>query len=199
MPLGVYEKETTSWLEKHMKPDTIFYDIGANAGYFTLLGSQNAFRTYSFEPIPINVEVIKNHISENAITNVEVIPVALTDQVGIVRFVVASKNANSHLEDLDISHGFGQGILSVEGTTVDEFTKGNSPPSLLKIDVEGAELKVLEGARKCISEYAPDIILSTHSKKLKEDCRNFLQGLGYTVSELPGFVHELVATHNNNS
>ena len=57
--------------------------------------------------------------------------------------------------------------------------KFNCIPDLIKIDVEGAEVLVLQGARKVLSEYMPIILLSVHSDSLREDCVSFIKGLGY--------------------
>src|SRR3989344_4923608 len=61
------------------------------------------------------------------------------------------------------------------------FNKTNKVPTLIKIDIEGDELKVLQGSIKILKKYHPRIILETHSKRLEKDCLNFLFGLKYKI------------------
>ncbi|MDH3648125.1 MAG: FkbM family methyltransferase [Saprospiraceae bacterium] len=194
MPLGLYEKETTDWLLSRMNSRTVFYDIGANAGYFTLVGAKYAKKTYAFEPVPINVEVISKHIDYNEIGNTIIEQVAINDKKGLTNFTIEKKNANSHLAQLPISHASTSTVevIEVEAITLDDYVRENDPPTLVKVDVEGAEMSVLHGAKNCLTTFYPDIIVSTHSSQLYTDCNRFLVECGYKVSSLSGFDHELI-------
>ena len=110
MPLGRFEEETSNWLKSQLKPGMTFIDIGANAGYFTLLGSR-AVRTgkvIAFEPVPINFETIKGHLKTNRINNTKVESYAISDKKGEVKFIIEENNPNSHLEDIELSHASAQ-------------------------------------------------------------------------------------------
>ena len=75
MPLGLYEQETATWIIESLKRGGTFIDIGANAGYFTLIGSKSVGRdgrVFLFEPIPKNINMIKKHLQLNKIENVTV-------------------------------------------------------------------------------------------------------------------------------
>lgn len=106
MPLGLYEKQTAAWLVNQLKDCMTFLDIGANAGYFTLLGSKCVGKgsVIAFEPVPLNVETINKHIAANNISNTAVENIALSDRSGTCDFIIEKNNANSHLSDIDISH-----------------------------------------------------------------------------------------------
>ena len=67
-----------------------------------------------------------------------------------------------------------------ENESVDFFVKKTGKiPTLIKIDIEGAEVEALKGAKKTLKKYKPRIILETHSKELKKDCFEILKDFGY--------------------
>ena len=60
-------------------------------------------------------------------------------------------------------------------------------PTIIKIDIEGDEMKALAGSRKILKKYHPKIILETHSKELKKECLDFLFKLKYAVKHRKNF------------
>lgn len=175
MPLGAYERETTQWLVDNIAPGMTFLDIGANAGYFTLLGAKlvgPSGRVVAFEPVPQNIEVLERQIAINdigAYTSVET--AAISDAVGQAEFVIDSVNANSRLEAVNATHTRGVAVatVSVETTTLDRWCEAHQVrPDVIKIDVEGAELEALAGAEHVLAEVRPRLIVSTHSDALRD-------------------------------
>jgi FkbM family methyltransferase len=80
-------------------------------------------------------------------------------------------------------------------TTLDNCIFGElrfRPPDVIKIDVEGAELEVLQGASRAISEFHPTVFVELHGTELHADCHNFLVAKGYKVEDAYA---QLVATH----
>ena len=71
------------------------------------------------------------------------------------------------------------------------FNKTKKAPTLIKIDVEGDELKVLHGSIKILKKYPPRIILETHSKKLEKDCLDFLFKFRYIIKHKINFHNEI--------
>jgi len=204
MPLGVYEKETTQWLENQIQTDTIFFDIGANAGYFSLLGSRIAKcgKVISFEPVPTNIETIKSHISENKINNIIIEPIVISDKACLVEFSIEKTNANSHISDVKIEHAVSNPLntINVQSVTLDEFSlEKKITPNVVKMDVEGAEVKVLMGAANLLKSGNAVWIISTHSTSLYEDCKNIMQSYGYRIDSLHGFHHELLCYPGNHN
>ncbi len=88
--------------------------------------------------------------------------------------------------------GTGTGHVSMRGNvkvsmkTLDHLVELGkvASPDVLKIDVEGSEMLVLRGARNTIEDKKPIIILAVHSDDLEEQCRRFLEPLGYTFQNL---------------
>ncbi|MDB6069556.1 MAG: methyltransferase FkbM family protein [Verrucomicrobiales bacterium] len=179
--LGSYELEKQQLLERLLKPGMVVWDVGANAGFYTLamsklVGAEG--HVFSFEPLGDNIQKLNRHIRLNQLGNISVVQVALSDSVGLCGF------------DLGISHQ--KGFLSkntsgylVPCMTAYEFVKSKpeAVPSLLKIDIEGAESGMLEGAREMISKHRPILLLALHGPDQVLKCNALLQDLGYTVDQ----------------
>jgi hypothetical protein len=85
-----------------------------------------------------------------------------------------------------MGHFSSEGETLVPSTTLDSCIygeKGLRPPNVVKIDVEGAELEVLQGASRALSEFHPKIFLEMHGTQLHSDCRAFLVAKGYNIEE----------------
>lgn len=123
-------------------------DVGANFGLVSSLLSRKYNKVYAFEPEEENLERMRDLFKQNYIRNVEVIPLAASDKSGELTFFVA--DATSH-HSLGLSHE-SQSIektVKVNAITLDEFCDKNSidQVDLLKVDVEGFEKEVLDGAK----------------------------------------------------
>ena len=181
--LGSYEIGKRALFVRSIPAGTVVYDLGANVGYYTLQASVLAGpqgKVFAFEPLPRNLEYLRRHLALNRIENAVVIDAAVADRSGTVRFE----------EDASTSKGRigAQGGLEVRAIALDDWIDQGKlpPPNLLKIDIEGAELQALQGARKALSRTHPTIFLSTHSGKVHKDCLAFLGSLGYRVVSIDG-------------
>ena len=157
---------------KLLKHDSICFDIGTNVGFYTLLFSEYAKQVYSFEPLPRNLQYLIRMVKINNIHNVKILPCAVSD--------------SSHIGSFSEDHNPAMGKLSKNGSlpvlviTCDQFLlETKVSPDVIKIDVEGAELKVLKGASGLLRRAHPSILLSIHSDELRTDCLIFLKNIGY--------------------
>lgn len=151
-----------SALARHLRPGDVFYDVGANVGFFTLLGARlvgEAGRVYAFEPLPDNLQALRRNLSLNDAGQVEVLGVAAAERTGTARLVVTESSLGARLGPPEAADG-----LVVETLALDDAVVGRGllPPSLLKIDVEGAEGAVLRGMRSVLAEHRPIIICEVH-------------------------------------
>ena len=197
MPLGLYEKETTQWLINVINDGDIFFDIGANAGYFSLIGSKycGGGQVIAFEPILSNCNVINQHLNENNINNVIVENLAISKNTEKVQFSIQHNNANSHIENISITHALENKKESIQISAIsldDYIEKYKIIPSVIKVDVEGAENLVLEGATKLLQNFNTTWVISTHSSELFDECKDIMECYGYAVETLEGFHHELI-------
>lgn len=175
--LGIYETTIQRALTMHMDRGMICFDVGAHAGYHTLLmaratGAEGS--VLAVEPAAGNVAYLERHLALNRIHNVEVLQAAASDRDGVGLFMSGGTSYT--------------GALSDRGQRV-ETVRLDSPklpmPDLIKIDVEGAELQVLAGMSGIFdSGRRPLIILATHSAELEAGARDLLSERGYRLSHL---------------
>jgi len=86
--LGSYEWEMQKGMAREIKPGTTFYDIGANVGFYSLLASElvGSGRVYAMEPLAANIAYLRRHLELNRVHNVEVMEMAISDEVGKLAF-----------------------------------------------------------------------------------------------------------------
>lgn len=181
--LGSYELRKRLAFEREISPGSVIYDIGANVGYFSLLASEltgHDGKVYAFEPLPRNIEFLRKHVTLNRMVNIEVIEAAVSDQGGEASFDLGASSAMGHLAD--------SGEISVRMVNLDEmFDAGElQPPDYVKVDVEGAEYAVLQGARKLLETYQPVLFLDTHEREAHGPTIARLEELGYVFDILDG-------------
>ena len=178
--LGTYELDKQVLFSKYIKPGNIVYDVGANAGFYSLLSSllvSETGKVYSFEPLPANISYLKKHIELNKLGNVKVIEKAVSNKVSTVRFNFGDNRSAGHISN--------DGEIEVETISIDEFiSQGNPSPDIIKMDIEGAEYDALFGAKKLLRTKKPVIFLATHSSELRAECLKLLAEFDYTVTSI---------------
>lgn len=196
---NMMEAEQTETMLAEFTAGKVFFDIGANIGYYSILAARNIGETgtvVAFEPVISNLTFLYRHVQLNKANNIKVLPFALSDKSAIACFSLGQNSAMGHLAE-GSSNGKGEDLVYVPTVTLDEIAeKMNLMPDVMKIDVEGAEMEVFHGAENVLKTAKPTIFLSTHSPALRTECLEFLRGIGYRVSSmLPEGVdsHEFVA------
>lgn len=154
--LGTYENDIATSIAARVKPGMTVFDVGAHAGYYTLMFSRLVGpkgRVLSFEANPDNANNLRTHLRINGVENVEVIEAAVCDRSGEAYF-----EANSHRS----KYGY-MGKLADTGTHVKTIDLDSFPaPDLIKMDTEGAETLALAGASRILSEHRTTIFLALH-------------------------------------
>lgn len=165
------EPHTVAWLEQNIGPADVFFDIGANVGAYALvagvLGGEGV-RVYAFEPSVQNFPALLINVSANALAN-RVYPVnaALAGTCRKDAFHYHSLAVGAALHNLgrprdyrgrDFAPAFSQTVITL---TVDELVSryGFEPPTVVKIDVDGEECEVIEGARRTLAARPPRTIM----------------------------------------
>lgn len=189
--LGTYERDTQQRLERLIRPGDVVYDIGANAGYFTLLAAKlvgTDGSVVAFEPSRENIALLQRHIRLNGVTNATVIDAAASNADGTIEFVATDGLATGHVAGAYVgssaaTDGSVSAVSLVPAVKVDSLVMSGQlrPPNLMKIDVEGAELRVLEGARQTLASYRPRLLVELHNPVMDVQCPQFLAALGYEV------------------
>lgn len=201
---GLQEVEQCKCLAQILHLGQVFFDVGANVGFYSLLASRLVGSTghvIAFEPVPRNIAFLHRHIVLNNAENVTILPLACTDRSSVGLFCEGENNALGHLAGLtdeceltSVPHR----VSLVATLSLDEAAETLAVvPDVIKIDVEGAELRVLKGAKNLLGGVRPALLLSVHSAQLREDCLQFLESVGYHSQPLNknalGFATEFFA------
>jgi FkbM family methyltransferase len=183
--LGIYEYGKQKALRDLISPGMTVCDIGANAGFYTIALSRYVGpkgSVVAFEPLPQNLRKLRRHLDLNNIENVMVGECALADEKGTASFALGDSDFTGRL-----SHD-GGGAFTVATVSLDEVIAEDqlTDPSFLKIDVEGAEAKVLLGARQLVQRSHPTMLIAIHGGSAARDCFSILQTGGYAITSLAG-------------
>ncbi len=187
--LSVFELKETEWLKAQVKEDWVFFDVGANFGYYSMLASaasRGRARVYAFEPLASNCALIERNKSLNGFDGLRVFKIALSDREGEVGFFVPPDSCSGvgHIVEGDADSAGGH-IDTVQATTLDSFVAQHGVERLdfLKIDVEGAETSVLRGGRETLRRFRPRIMIEFFPEGLAK--------LNTSADELLALIHEL--------
>lgn len=199
--LGFQELDVQRLFARVVKKNFIVYDIGAYLGFYSLLSGRLAGlsgRVYAFEPLPRNVERLKFHILLNGMQDtVFCIPKAVADKTGKALYRDLDRDDYARFVDVESredNHLTKAGTI-VETISLDEFVfrENHLAPNLIKIDVEGGELKVLLGAQLLLKECKPVIICELHSSYVSPvEVYKELTHLGYRLKDSKGRVMSLI-------
>jgi FkbM family methyltransferase len=179
--LGSYEQHKQLAFARLVAPGSVVYDIGANAGFYTLLGAVAAGpsgRVVAFEPLPRNLAFLHAHVRLNALDNVTILDLAIADMPGRARFASGATAAMGALSNT--------GELWVRTSTLDALVQSAAipPPHVIKLDIEGGELRALQGARHVLARHSPTLLLATHEDGIHAACVELLFELGYECAPL---------------
>jgi FkbM family methyltransferase len=144
-----------------------FIDVGSNIGAYALFATltPSVTRVVAFEANPDAARELRANIALNELTNrIEVDPRAVSDAPGSLAFGIVSKfsGANSVVDTSIHDRSSFHEQLRIEAVTIDQLFEGSVEPFCIKIDVEGHEAQVLEGARRLLSNHAAIIQIEAY-------------------------------------
>ena len=183
---GVYEKGVAWAIETYLKPGNTMIDVGANIGFFTLLGNHIVGpqgKVYSLEPNPDIFELMRSSVKINAFRPRSVrLNMAAFSEPGTLELTwSAAKHGGGRLRTTDKIKA-DEKSAKVKTEMLDNLVKAEDlPVDLIKIDTEGSELYALQGAIK-ILEQSPNCVIITEWNP------NFLRGRGSSVQEAIKFI-----------
>jgi len=189
--MGTYERGLRGLMRAFIRPGDLCLDVGANIGWHTLLLSRlvgSSGHVHAFEPNPSVLKLLNENLHLNDIGNTTVHPVAVGNVNGEAFFnapPVGSKEAgNGYMVNSSLDEG--NGVIRVPICVLDSLLLSGRPVRFIKIDVEGYEAGVLQGASHILARYRPIVCmeqLDTHVKRAgfaAEAPTSVLRGLGYT-------------------
>lgn len=208
--LDYYERDV-GVMAKVRQTGSVFFDVGANEGPWTLTLGPGYKQVYAFEPDPRAALALLANLQDGPnsrrrdMAHVSVVRYALSDKEGQIELQMFDTSAHTcipgsrQLIDDDTRTKLGA-PMKMDCTTLDAHVarfaladRYDLKEAFIKIDVEGAEGLVLIGATDTLALHTPDILVEVHSEILREQCRSFLEhGFGYECEVIynPGY-HEL--------
>jgi FkbM family methyltransferase len=160
------EPELYNFLSRILKRGDVFVDIGANTGFISLLASDcvgDEGLVISFEPNP-SISLLANHLLENNAShkNYIILQQAVSDKAGLMEFSISSDDSPLMERASLVYKESNHHEIRVLCHSLDEVLAGCIVPTVIKIDVEGAELQVLEGAKVLIAKHRPMLCIEVH-------------------------------------
>jgi len=194
---GDYELPTIRFLRRVLKPRSVCLDVGAQMGSLTLaMATAASSKTivHSFEPEDQNAARFRENIALNALSNVTLHQTAVSTVDGALKLYLSSdRNAGTH-STVYIESNVSTEFIEIPSVRLDSFVRQHAlqPVDLIKIDVEGAEVDVIEGARSVLQHHRPIVImeLSDHLQQARgQTCTEFKQSMA-TLGYAPYFINE---------
>lgn len=184
---GDYEADLQAALFQELKPGQTFFDIGANAGFFCLLGAKavgSTGRVVGFEAHPITAAQIQKQVKLNNLSNVTVVAKAVSDSNGYAQFT--DDISSDMLSFANLRSDKPQNTIKVPTIKLDDIVSQFGIPDLIKIDIEGAEIMALRGMMSLLKKHSPVLYIELHGEDLAVQCGQLLSPLGYAFELMDG-------------
>jgi FkbM family methyltransferase len=183
---GSFEEAEIELLKRHTRAKAWLFDVGANVGCLTIPAalSEPLAQFMAIEPLRANVDRLRAHVALNGVHNVEVVEAAAADVEGTTSFVPATDPALGTTTEISAS----EDAITVRCTTIDDlWTRAGRPEvSLLKVDVEGGELRVLRGAHMVMRHCSPVLLIEANTAAALNELILELRQFGYVRQPFPG-------------
>lgn len=190
---GVYALFVT--LARTASP-VVFWDVGANIGFYSLLilSADPEARAVMFEPDPDNCALIRRTLADGKIARAQLVDAAAGTADGMAAFfadrISGLTGSLAPAEDAFVRRNYAAAPRQIEVRTVrlDSRLTGPdalAPPTLIKIDVEGAEDEVIAGAAEILTGHAPLVVFESFAGPVSTTARRF-ESFGYRVVSAEG-------------
>lgn len=185
---GTYELAFAQRIAAAVPKGGVAFDIGGWHGFFAgVMAAQGAAKVVVFEPLPDNIARIEQLVALNPNLPIQLMPIALGAEEGVTEMVVMPETSMAKLAGSDFQpEATSATRLSVRISSIDTLVSSGAlpAPSLLKLDVEGAEMMVLRGAEAVLKSSRPVIFAEIHSSALLVEAKAYLSALGYIVTRI---------------
>ena len=193
--LGLSEPPVQRALAEYLHPGDVFYDIGANVGFFSLLAARTVGPggcVCAFEPVAANAESIRDNADLNDLRNLRVLEMAIGRSARVAEFLLTGWDGGGSLSEAAVRPSDVVSRVDVRVAALDDMIRaeGLPQPDLVKIDVEGAEMDVLAGMSATIRDRSPVLLYEVDDEDRAEFQRrwreldSYVTGFGYEVRHL---------------
>jgi FkbM family methyltransferase len=184
------QTSTGVWLQRTLHEGDVLFDVGANVGAYSSLAAAvvgPAGHVYAFEPGPDNLCAL--HKRFDTASNVTIVPAAVSDRSGAATLFLDRRDARRHsLASANV--GKAGATIPVQQVCLDDYCDSLTRLDVIKIDAQGAEPIIVNGARHAIRRFKPKLILEVWPAGLKnlgvcaEQLLADVCALGYDVYRL---------------
>ena len=192
---GTYELSIQEALVDRVKAGDVFYDVGANVGFLTVLAARlvgPGGAVHAFEPVARNVETIRRNVRLNGWSNVRVHPVAVSAASGEQELLVTDYCGGASLSSAGVTVPGVVKKIVVPTVSIDDFVRQGkaAPPSVVKVDVEGAEVDVLRGMEHTLRAHRPVLLYEVDDadeavmRRRWAELDNFVAAAGYRATRV---------------
>ena len=188
---GAFDQNDIRELTRRLGPDSVFFDVGSYFGYYSLIVSKQigaAASVYAFEPVSSNYALLSENLELNRFKNIHPFQLAVSDSVGEVSFEIPP-DENRGTGRIATPGRESAATETVATTNLDRFVEEQGIRRLdaMKIDVEGAEMRVLAGARETLDRFRPVLVVELNPPCLErfgasgDGLLLEIRGLGYDI------------------
>lgn len=199
---GLHEFADMAYLLHFLTPEDLFIDVGANVGSYTILAcAAKGAKGYCFEPVPATYQRLMDNIRLNGLTDrVVALNIGLADKESQLIFTSDENCTNHVVTDNETSAN----VIKVKVQSLDSVLSGKSP-SLMKIDVEGFETRVIDGAHDILAQPSLlSVLMELNGSGLRygfdeDSILGRMKDFGFSTYEYEPFARELRPLHGKNS
>jgi FkbM family methyltransferase len=185
---GNYEYEFLSAIVEHIRRDDVCYDIGGYRGFVSgAMALAGASRVFVFEPVPANQKAIARLVELNPQLPIMMLPYAISGKDFSGEFRVMPDLSMGFLTDSSEGERVAEfKAMPITVRQIDSLLHNQEilRADVVKIDVEGAEFAVLNGALNLLREFRPKLFLEAHGAALERACSEILFPLGYCIRRI---------------
>ena len=183
----IHEPITTKILKNKLKEGMVCFDIGGNIGYYVTLENKLVGKNGKIlvtEPSPTNRKYLEKNVLAQGTNNIEIFDFACGDFDGITKFSISKFSNYSQVFD-EKKFSNADEVIHIPIRKLDTFLteKNITKLDFIRMDIEGYELNVIEGAKECIKKFKPMIQIELHVRKLGiinvEKILRFFKNVGY--------------------
>ena len=177
---GIRERFSVAVMKKILRPHMDVLDIGANIGFYAFIEAKKVNKVYAVEPVEYNFNLLKKNIALNGFDNIDTYRLAIGKESGTAK-IYTSKRCNwaTIVDKKDRTDDYAQrwdrfkkGSESVELLSLDDFVNKytDKMPDLIRMDVEGAEVDIISGGAKTLSNMSDGayLVVEIHSSCIKD-------------------------------
>jgi FkbM family methyltransferase len=189
---GAYSGDSLTVLTQYLKPDSVFIDIGANHGEFTVaaaLLTPNG-QTIAFEPVPKNIARLRINVQSNHLSNVQIMSMGLSDQEGTFPIYDQETPYDDGTTNEGLTSLFAAGKRSISSASIttrrldDVWSSlGLNRVDMIKLDIEGAEWQALRGGQRLLERYKPILLV--------EVAQSTCAAAGYRANDFAQWIEDL--------